>query len=373
MYKYIISLIASLFFSGAAWCDTVSLDFIRPFSRSAKQTSSFCSRLIKRFDFPSNCDTLRHGNVICPKEKDKKTIIIYVNHRILNSKQNFEFYSELTDKLLSEGISCCYYDNRPTLFEDSTTTTTMFDMADDAAAVYRALKKNKRFKNYKIGFYGVSEAGSSALIATSMVPHPAFVIQQSACVIPQIEKDFLQYTIYQQILTAAFTHPKGLNMPYCRYISMMREIFETLRDNQVNDTKAYVQTIIKKYFSDLSEDKKELCDRMLSEYYLGSFKKLGIARRLIWDARPYYQNVKCPILYIGGLKDTNVLGIPNLVEFEKIMLENGHKKFNTILVNLNHQMLTSQEVFEEHYRQKEPVGVKRPFVWDSIKRWILSL
>lgn len=372
MYRYIICLIASVLFTCTAWCDTVSLDFIRPFSRSAKQTSSFCSRLIKRFDFPSNCDTLRHGNVICPKEKDKKTIIIYVNHRMSNSKQNFEFYSELTDKLLCEGISCCYYDNRPTLFEDSTTTTTMFDMADDAAAVYRALKKNKRYRNYRIGFYGVSEAGGSALIAASMVPNPAFVIQQFTCVIPDIEKFFLNITVYQQILTAAFIHPKGFDMPYYRFASMMREIFETLRDNQVNDTNAYVQTIIKKYFSDLSEDKKEWCVRILSEY-LGSFKKLGIVDRLNRNARPYYQNIKCPILYIGGLKDTNVLGIPNLVEFEKIMLENGHKKFNTILFNLNHQMLTSQEVFEEHYRQKEPVGVKRPFVWDSIKRWILSL
>lgn len=349
MYRYIISLIASLLFTCVALCDTVS------------------------FVFPSNCGTLRYGNVICPDGKNKKTIFIYVNNRMSNSKENFEYYSELTDKLLSEGISCCYYDNRPILPEDSASLTSLFDMADDAAAVYRALKTNKQFKNYKIGFYGASEAGCSALIAASMVPNPTFLVQQSASVIPQIEKDFLIYTVYQQNLTAMFTNPKFLGMPYYRYAAMMREINEKLKDNQVNDTKAYAQTIIKKYFSDLSEDKKAICNRMLPKLIYDMANKLGIARRLIWNARPYYQNVKCPILYIGGLQDTNVFGIPNLVEFEKIMFENDHKKFNTILVDVNHQMLTSQEIFEKRYRHKEPVGVKRRFIWDSIKKWIMRI
>lgn len=349
MYRYIISLVASLLFTCAAFCDTVF------------------------FVFPSNCDTLRCGNVICPDGKNKKTIFIYVNNRMSNSKENFEYYSELTDNLLSEGISCCYYDNRPILPEDSASLISLFDMADDAAAVYRALKANKRFKNYKIGFYGASEAGSSALIAASMVPNPTFLVQQSANVISQIEEDFLKYTVYQQNLTAMFTNPKFLGMPYYRYAAMMREINERLKDNQVNDTKVYAQTIIRKYFSDFSEDKKAICNRMLPKLIYDMANKLGIARRLIWNARPYYQNVRCPILYIGGLQDTNVFGIPNLVEFEKIMFENEHKKFNTILVDVNHQMLTSQEVFEKRYRHKEPVGVKKRLIWDSIKKWIINI
>lgn len=349
MYRNVISLIASMLFTCEALCDTVS------------------------FVFSSNCDTLRYVNVICPEGKNMKTIFIYVNHRMSNSKENFEYYSELTDKLLNEGISCCYYDNRLILPEDSASPTSLFDMADDAAAVYRALKTNKRFKNYRIGFYGASEAGSSALIAASMVPDPTFLVQQFVNVIPQIEDDFLQYTVYQLNLTAMFTNPKFLGMPYYRFASMMREINEKLKDNQVNDTKAYAQTIIKKYFSDFSEDKKAICNRMLPGLIYDMANKLGIARRLIWNARPYYQNVKSPILYIGGLQDTNVFGIPNLVEFERIMFENGHKKFNTILVDVNHQMLTSQEVFEKRYRHKEPVGVKKRFIWDSIKKWIISL
>lgn len=349
MYRYFISLIASLLFTSAALCETVP------------------------FLFSSSCDTLRHGKVVCPAARDKKIICIYVNHRLLKSEENFEIYSGLTEQLNDEGISCCCYDNRPVPREDSTSCTTMFDMADDAAAVYRALKTDKRFKNYKIGFFGVSEAGSSALIAASMVTNPSFVIQQSACVIPQIEKDFFTFTVYGGNATSVFINPKFIGMPFYSYAAMIREILEKLKDTPVGDTEAFVQTIINKYFSDLDEDKKTAANLLLHKFINSIVYEQEITDRLIWVARSYYQNVKCPILYIGGLKDTNVFGIPNIVGFEKIMLENGHKKFNTILFNINHQMLTSQEVYEEHYRQKEPVGVKRPLVWDSIKRWILRL
>lgn len=348
MYRYIISFIASLFFCNTALCDTV------------------------HFTFQSNCDTLSHGHLICPDGKDKKTIFIYVNNRFSNSEDNYEYFSELTDKLLSEGITCCYYDNRPILPEDSALRTTLFDMADDAVAVYHSLKKSKRFKNYKIGFYGASEAGSSALIAASEVSDPAFLVQQSACVMPQIEKDFHIYAVYQQNLCAMFTNPKFLGMPYYDYAAMMRDINEILMDNQVVDTEAYAQTIIDKYFTKLDDEKKAMCNRLLSGLIHDMANKLGIARRLVWNARPYYQNVRCPILYFGGLQDTNVLGIPNLVEFEKIMLEYGHKQFNTILADVNHQMLTSEEVFEQRYRDKEPVGVKKSLIWNAIKEWVVK-
>ena len=349
MYRKIISLIAFLLYTCVALCDTVS------------------------FVFSTSCDTLRNGYVICPERKNKNKIFIYVNNRMSESKENFEYYSELTDKLINEGISCCYYDNRQVLHGDSTLRTSFFDMAYDAVAVYHALKTNKIFKNYEIGFYGASEAGSSALIAASMVHNPAFLVQQFACVIPQIEKDFLIYTLYQMNLTAIFTNPDFLGMSFYSYATMIREINEELKGNYLGNTNAYAQTIISKYFANLNENKKSICYQVLPKLINDMANKLGIAERLIWNAKEFYQNVKCPILYIGGLQDTNVFGIPNLIEFEKIMLMNGHKKFNSILVDVNHQMLTSQEEFERIYRHAEPVGEKRRFIWDSITKWTKNI
>ena len=48
------------------------------------------------------------------------------------------------------------------------------------------------------------------------------------------------------------------------------------------------------------------------------------------------------------------------------------KSLTPYLFDLNHQMLTSQEVYEQHYKQKEPAGVKKYVVWDSIKKWIIN-
>ena len=104
MYRYVISLIVSLLFTCAAFCDTVS------------------------FFFSSSCDTLRAGKVVCPNGNDKKMIFIYVNNRMSDSEENYEYYSELTDKLVNEGISCCYYDNRPVMPKDSTLHTSLFDI-----------------------------------------------------------------------------------------------------------------------------------------------------------------------------------------------------------------------------------------------------
>ena len=73
---------------------------------------------------------------------------------------------------------------------------------------------------------------------------------------------------------------------------MMREINENLKDNQVVDAEAYAQTIIDKYFTKLDDKKKAICNRMLPGLIRDMANKLGIARRLVWNGRPCYQQVE---------------------------------------------------------------------------------
>ena len=79
--------------------------------------------------------SIRCGKVFSPEKLDKKTLVIFVNHRQLKAEQTQFSYSYLVDKLLADGISCCFFDNRSLHSEDSTSLTTLFDMADDAVAV----------------------------------------------------------------------------------------------------------------------------------------------------------------------------------------------------------------------------------------------
>ena len=56
--------------------------------------------------------SIRCGKVLSPEKLDKKTLVIFVNHRQLKAEQTQFSYSYLVDKLLADGISCCFFDNR---------------------------------------------------------------------------------------------------------------------------------------------------------------------------------------------------------------------------------------------------------------------
>ena len=142
---------------------------------------------------------IRCGKVLSPEKLNRKALVIFVNHRQQKAEEAHFTYSYLVDKLLADGISCCFFENRPLHSEDSTSLTTLFDMADDAADVYNSLKKNKMLKKYKMGFIGTSESGGSALISASSVAKPSFLIQLVTNVEPQDKKDHQIFTLYNII------------------------------------------------------------------------------------------------------------------------------------------------------------------------------
>lgn len=337
-----------MMFAVAAKCDTIS------------------------FYFQVDDEDIRHGKVVCPDENNQKMLLVYVNHRMIDSDKNQEYYSELTCRLLQEGISCCYYDNRKQSAKDSLSCSTLYDMAEDAVAVYHSLKQNAEFKKYKIGFYGTSEAGSSALIAASMVSSPAFLIQQPACVMPQIEKDFYTYSLASFQLHGIFTDPKCLGMHYHDYASLIWDILEKMRDNRIGNAEEYVQTLWDRYSKGINMQMKNakgvFCN--LLTRMINSLNMECIGQRLSWNARPYYKKVKCPILFMCGHNDTNVYCYPNLAEFEKIMFENKRRNFNTAMFNVNHYLLTPAEVMAEH-RGDESNASKKDSILDTIRKWLV--
>lgn len=348
MQKHLISLAFCLMFAITAKCDTVS------------------------FSFQVDGGEVRYGNVVCPDENRQNVLLVYVNHRMIDSDKNREYYSELTGRLLQEGISCCYYDNRKQSAENASSCLTLYDMADDAAAVYRSLKNSDKFRNYKIGFYGASEAGSSALIAASMVSSPAFLIQRSACVIPEIEKDFYTYALAAFQLHGIFTDPKCLGMPYHDYVSLIWGMLENMRDNKIGNVEEYVQTSWDRYSKDINMQMKD-AQRVFCGLLAGLINRINMecnGPRLSWDARPYYKKVRCPILFMCGSNDVNVYCYPNLVEFEKIMYENNHKKYNTAVFNVNHFLLTPVEVIAEH-RGDESKASKKDSILDTVRKWLV--
>ena len=329
-------------------------------------TEGFCDSI--PCNFKMNDGSMLQGTVITPQDKNLRKMVIIVNHRDKTPEGSGQAYSYLIDKLSAQGISVCYYMNRPALKEDSTFTT-LFDMADDAVSVYKSLKSNKLFRKYKIGFIGASEEAESSLIAASKVPDPAFLIQMVGCVIPQYKLDLQTFTINSPQLSLRITDATG--MSFHDYSVIIQDVFDYCITHQKIDKNALVQQLIKKH-GDKATRMKEFFPTII-QVLIDKITdpQQGVVPRLHWDSKPYYRRVKCPILFLTATDDRNVLCYPNLFEFEKIMSENHHKHYTTVLVDATHDLLTVSESRKLHHAHGNDINFsKRERVFDLVCKWL---
>ena len=334
--------------------------------------------------------SIRCGKVLSPEKLNKKALVIFVNHRQQKAEQAQFFYSYLVDKLLADGISCCFFDNRPLHSEDSTSLTTLFDMADDAADVYNSLKKNKMFRKYKTGFIGTSEAGVSALISASSVSRPSFLIQLVTNVKTQDQKDHQIFTLYGNPLwTAMFTDigagmtfaffkhssmyfspDMGMGLQYHEYSAMFQMMIDDLKHSRIGDKEDYAKRLYNKYEGSI-KNHKEMFVPLITRFLKKQMEEDYITPRMWYNAKPYYKKVKCPILFLSGYHDYNVLCSTNIVEFEKAMHKNGNKNYTSVIVDATHNLLDlSVERRIMHGGDGEIDRSKQHQIMDAISEWM---
>ena len=337
------------------------------------------------------CDgSLRCGKVLSPEKLNKKALVIFVNHRQKKVEEARCDYSYLVDKLLADGISCCFYDNRALHSEDSTSLTTLFDMADDAADVYNSLKKNKAFKKYKMGFIGTSESGASALISASAVSKPSFLIQLVTNVKPQDQMDHQISTLYgEPIWTGIFTdmgtamalpffkdgaryYPpnRGLGLQYHEYSAMFQMMIDDMKHLRIVDKEDYAKRLYNKYEGSIKNGKEHFVP-LITRFLKKQMEEDYMAPRMWYNAKPYYKKVKCPILFLSGYHDYNVLCSTNIVEFEKTMHENGNKNYTSVIVDATHNLMDfGVERRIMHGGDGEIDRSKQHQIMDAISEWL---
>lgn len=316
--------------------------------------------------------SIRCGKVLSPEKLNKKALVIFVNHRQQKAEQAQFFYSYLVDKLLADGISCCFFDNRPLHSEDSTSLTTLFDMADDAADVYNSLKKNKMFRKYKTGFIGTSESGGSALISASSVSKPSFLIQLVTNVKPQDQKDHQIFTLYSSpVWTAAFTDMgTGMGISFHEYSAMVQRMIDDMKHSRIGNKEDYAKRLYNKYEGGIKSH-KELFVLLITHFLEKQMEEDYLAPRMWYNAKPYYKKVKCPILFLSGYHDYNVLCSTNIVEFEKAMHKNGNKNYTSVIVDATHNLLDlSVERRIMHGGDGEIDRSKQHQIMDAISEWM---
>lgn len=320
-------------------------------------------------DFRMSDGVTLHGTVITPQEKNLKKMVIIVNHRHKTPEGSGPFYTYMIKRLSALGVSVCYFENRPAMKRDSSFIT-LFDMADDAVAVYKTLKANKMFRKYKMGFIGASEEAASALIAASKVPDPAFLIQLVGVIIPQHEREMLTSTIYTPQLSLGITDMLGISFHV--YSEIIQDIFTYCMTRQKVDKNALVQQLVKQYGVKATKKNDDLPFPIAMQNLIDIVTQLGVVPRLHWNSKPYYKNVKCPILLLQATDDRNVHCFPNLFEFEKIMNENHHKDYNTLIVDATHHLLPVSESRKlEHALSDDIDYSRREQILDLVCKWIL--
>ena len=259
--------------------------------------------------------------------------------------------------------------------------------------MYNALRKNKIFRKYKIGFAGSSEAGASALISAAKVKQPDFLIQLVTNVNPQDKKDLQIFTYINLAWMFRFISDKGFGMQFndvsymFRFISdkgfgmqfndvsyMFQMMLDDMKHYRIGDIDEYAQQLYHQYEGKMKNNKeKEMFTWLITAFLKKQINEDIISPRLWWNAKPYYKFVKCPILFLAAIHDNRVLFASNVVEFEKTMFENQNKNFTSLVVDATHHLLDiNHDPDFRHPKSNEIDNTKRYEIYDSITRWLVK-
>ena len=216
----------------------------------------------------------------------------------------------LADYLASRGIAVLRYDDRgvgaSTGPLDSADT---YLFAEDAEAMFNALKNNPHVDPARLGIGGHSEGGAIAPMVAARNKDVKFVVMLAGQGCTGLE------VLMQQ--NEALYHVKGVSDSLVAVRTRcMRELFGLPKESSVKD----YQAVILRHTSGLSKEQIDSIDLKKGTAYALK-QQLGtrwMQTFLHLDPAEYLPKVKCKILALNGWKDCQVLCEPNLNRIEDL-------------------------------------------------------
>ena len=235
----------------------------------------------------------------------------------------------LADRLARNGIATLRYDDRGFgLSEGNFATATTFDFASDAQA---AIDFAKTLNLGPTGIIGHSEGGSIAFIVSSSKPVD-FIVSMAGAILPG-----------KEILLAQNRHSlekSGLSEDIVENILIL---LDSVFDNIAMNREISLKKIACQLNLDIPDTILESLrknDMPTSPWYK-NFIKLNTAR--------YISDVTCPVLAIGGDRDTQIDAKANLEVLERILPD----VYTMIYSRLNHMFQHCATGEIEEYSQIE--------------------
>ena len=313
------------------------------------------------------------GSLTLPKEKGPfPAVLLIVGSGALDRDETISYHKPflvLADHLTRHGIAVLRVDKRGVgkttgekLVGDYSETT-ILDLADDVLAGVEYLKSRKEIDPKRIGLLGHSEGGVVGPIAASRSPDVAFIVMLAG--LGQNNGDII---IFQKSL-AAREHGADENT-----LTLMRSWYERLYALLAEDTDdATAEKKIRALHATLTTDEKEKLgwpDHELNNEIAGQLRPHW--RYDLWhDPCAILRKVRCPVLALGGEKDTQVPAKENLAGIEQALKAGGNTRFTVReFPGMNHGF---QTVSPSHTPGKASDGETiSPLVLQTISDWIIA-
>ena len=216
----------------------------------------------------------------------------------------------LADYMASRGIAVLRYDDRGvggSTGEVETADTRLF--AEDAEAMFKAVKGNRRIDPKRLGMGGHSEGAAIAPMVAARDKSVRFVVMLAGQGCSGLE------VMVQQ--NEALFRARGVSERLCSVRgACMRELMELPGSATVKDYQAVILRYtegLTKAEADSVELKKGMAyalKQQLDSRWMQSFLRL--------DPAEYLPNVKCPVLALNGTKDCQVVAEPNLQRINEL-------------------------------------------------------
>ncbi len=316
-------------------------------------------------DYTDSQGNLIHleGTLTYPKGGGKYPTLLLVSGSGQQNRDEELFFHRpflvLADYLASRGIAVLRYDDRgvgASTGPVDSADTHLF--AEDAEALFNALKTNPHVDPSHLGIGGHSEGGAIAPIVAARNKDVKFVVMLAG-------QGCSGHDVLLQQNEALF-HAEGVSPQLVAIrIACMRELFALLAGSSQKD----YQAVINRHTEGLSKEQIDSIGLKKGAAY--TFKQQMDTRWmrtfLTLDPADYLPKVSCPLLALNGENDLQVLCGPNLDRIHQLCPQAVCRQ----LQNLNHLFQRCQTGSPDEYVQIEETIY--PWVMETIADWILGI
>lgn len=260
----------------------------------------------------------------------------------------------LSDYLTRHGIAVLRADDRGTAKSSGDfATATTADFATDTEAGIAYLKTQPEVDAHKIGLIGHSEGGIIAPMIAARNPDVAFIVMMAGSGVRGDEILVEQVQAIDE--SSGKSHEEAVKD--ATQEREMLNLVETEKDEAVLDKK-----LREKLATDTPEAQMGAVIKTLTSPWFRYF--------LTYDPAVALRKVSCPVLALGGEKDTQVPVKENLPAIRGALEQGGNKHFEVDeLPELNHLFQTAKSGSPTEYSQIEETI--SPVALEKIANWIL--